>query len=152
MYIQNRLAMIIPGTAASMVLVAILLFNVSAGFSYPTLAIAAAPQEIESAPEISNANQADLQVPSESRLGCKVSSNYPQSILQWCDWITHYSERARPAPGLDRGFDLAGKRWRSFSILKKRCSRLDASYAKGRIGSRIQLCQRTLLRIEANYR
>ena len=100
MSIQSRLVMIIPGTLVSMIVVTVLLFNVSAGFSFPTSAAAAAPEASESLNLTSNASGSDLQAQLADNVSCKVSQRFPEAILQWCDWITHYSELRGLAPDL----------------------------------------------------
>ena len=100
MDIQNRLVMIIPGTIVSMVVVTILLFNVSAALSFPSLAVAAAPETIQNPSLASTINTSEPSTQSASGSGCNVSQSYPATILQWCDWITHYSELRGLAPDL----------------------------------------------------
>lgn len=100
MLFHSRLVIIVPLTIASMVLVGILLFNVSAGFSYPNLAIAAASEDGSldtSADSIDST--ASLAIP-QTENSCKVSPKFPETILQWCDWITHYSQLRGLSPDL----------------------------------------------------
>jgi soluble lytic murein transglycosylase-like protein len=92
--------MIIPGTIISMVVVTILLFNVSAGFSFPASAAAAAPEASKNPNLPTAANRSDLQAQPTGEASCKVSQSFPASILQWCEWITHYSEARGLAPDL----------------------------------------------------
>lgn len=100
MDLRSRMVMVIPATIASMVLLAIMLFNVSAGFSYPSRAIAAAPSTTE---DIDASNMLDSQqMPDQvlAETGCRVSASFPQSILQWCEWITHYADLRGLSPDL----------------------------------------------------
>lgn len=97
---RSRLFMIIPATLASMILLAILLFNVSAGFSYPSRAVAAAPQTWENNNTTNALESTNLSDPVQEETNCRVSTSYPQSILQWCEWITHYADLRGLSPDL----------------------------------------------------
>lgn len=100
MEFRSRLVMIAPLTIASMVLLVVLLFNVSAGFSYPNLAIAAAPQSKSLDTSVDSIVSSDSMVITQAETNCRVSPKFPETILQWCDWITHYSELRGLSPDL----------------------------------------------------
>lgn len=103
MDIRARMVMIVPGTLGSMILLTLLLLNITAGLSNPTLAFAAAAEVQFPALNHDNAtgSQADSGISTpEVEAACKVSIRYPESILQWCDWITHYSEKRGLSPDL----------------------------------------------------
>jgi len=100
---RARMVMIIPGTLGTMILLTLLLLNITAGLSNPTLAFAAAP-EVQVPPENNDHAEVSpvdnsISIP-QAQTACKVSSSFPESILQWCDWITQYSEKRGLSPDL----------------------------------------------------
>jgi soluble lytic murein transglycosylase-like protein len=100
---RARMVMIVPGTLGSMILLTLLLLNITSGLSNPTLAFAAAP-EVQVPPQNNGHTEVypianSISLP-QAQNACKVSSSYPESILQWCDWITHYSEKRSLSPDL----------------------------------------------------
>ena len=100
MEFHNRRVMILPMTMVSMMILVILLFNASASFSYPSLAVAAAPQDglSNDQPDIGSSEVLAEVIPSES--SCLVSPSYPESIRQWCDSISRYSALHGLSPDL----------------------------------------------------
>jgi soluble lytic murein transglycosylase-like protein len=87
---------------------ATLLFMVTAGFTYPAAAQVASPQPepvVEQAPppeEPGESPETDVDgVGSQYNSGeCRVSSSFPDRILQWCGLIVHYAEKRGLAPDL----------------------------------------------------
>lgn len=100
--------MVIQGTLLGSVLLAIGLFVISAGFSYPPPARAAAQSTPQ--PEIQEVTQGTVSIEEETTypvtgdqtatLNCGVSERFPQRILQWCDLITHYARKRGLPPDL----------------------------------------------------
>jgi len=107
--------LVIPGAIVGSLVVAMVLYMVSAGLSYPVAALAAGPlsdpamAEIEEAEaggevitvamEADGALQAELD-PGVAQEGCQVSSRFPEEVLQWCGIITHYANKRGLSPDL----------------------------------------------------
>lgn len=104
---------VFPGALLGSVVLALFAFLVTTGLSMPsTVPAAPAPesQPAGGAGELSPAelvaNQMEIQpeepsVENEEDPGdCDVSQKYPASILQWCDLITHFSDKNNLDPDL----------------------------------------------------
>jgi hypothetical protein len=104
---------VFPGALFGSVVLALFAFMVTTGLSKPA-ALPAAPAP-ESQPPGSNAElspgellaqQLEVQAvqpasePNEGTGDCDVSEKYPGSILQWCDLITHFSDKNNLEPDL----------------------------------------------------
>jgi len=104
MYSAPRL--VIQSTVIGAALLAVILFFVSAGFSYPTPVQAAAPVPAQpeglEPPAQTISEEAALTAAQEqtSAETCAVSARFPEEIRQWCDLITHYARKRGLPPDL----------------------------------------------------
>jgi hypothetical protein len=103
--------LVIPGAILGSLLLAAVLYLVTAGLSYPTAALAAeevgeptpaaapAGEVIAVDQEADGALEAEVD-PDISQVNCEVSDEFPVDILQWCGIITHYSNKRGFPPDL----------------------------------------------------
>jgi soluble lytic murein transglycosylase-like protein len=101
--------LVIPGTLISGSALAIFLFLITAGMTFPaTLNSSITLPDLQSgsaaaATGLLQANLADpvaeASLPSEST-GCQVSGKFPPKILQWCELITSYAIQNSLSPDL----------------------------------------------------
>jgi soluble lytic murein transglycosylase-like protein len=101
--------LVIPGTIICSALLAILLFVLSAGTSYPPPTIVKAADALVATPAPPNDGQssndgsspAGINTNSElSNSGCQVSNLFPAAVLQWCSIISTDSEQYSLDPNL----------------------------------------------------
>ncbi len=108
--------LVIPGAIVGSLVVALILYTVSASLSYPASALAAGPLSDPAMAEAAATAEAGGEVIAvemeadgalEAELdsgvaqeGCQVSSRFPDDILQWCEVITHYANKRALSPDL----------------------------------------------------
>lgn len=108
--------LVIPGALLGSLSLAVILYMLAAGLTYPVSALAAEPVEapvaaVEEPPadpgadlipvdmEADGALEAEVD-PEIAQEGCEVSDRFPDEILQWCNLITHYSNKRGFPPDL----------------------------------------------------
>ena len=107
MTIGSRL--VIQGTIFGCILLAGFLYFLTAGVSYPQLALAASPnqpapastqaapmQDLAAKPEASGDGAGELPVKGQ----CEISDRFPESVQRWCDLITYYAKLSGLSPDL----------------------------------------------------
>lgn len=99
---------ILFGSLAGAVLLSLFLYTISAGSAYST-ALANTLESSSSDMQPIQATKIEVHVNSLEKsnhldgadlIECKVNSSFPDSILRWCDPITHYSEKRGLDPDL----------------------------------------------------
>jgi soluble lytic murein transglycosylase-like protein len=88
---------VFPGALFGSVILALFAFLVTAGVTLPVSLSPAAPAAAEQAGDpqgLLASEELDQSAveQAEERGDCDVSENYPETILQWCELITHFSD------------------------------------------------------------
>lgn len=101
--------LVIPGTIICSTLLAVLLFVLSAGTSYPpptmvkaAEAIQATPSPADSGKNEPDSSQAGVDISSADQpvSGCAISNRFPTGVLQWCSIISSYASKYGLEPNL----------------------------------------------------
>jgi hypothetical protein len=101
--------LVIPGTIICSTLLAVLLFIISAGTSYPPPTVVkaadaapATPAPAESGVNEQDSSQAEVENPSSvlPAGGCQLSNRFPAGVLQWCNLIGTYASKYALDPNL----------------------------------------------------
>ncbi len=93
MYIGPKLVVI--GAISGAVFLSLSLYTLAAGLSYD--AALAGMNSIENAVTSPNQDEHSAQTAGS---GCEVSSQFPESVLRWCDQITHHAKENSLSPDL----------------------------------------------------
>jgi len=97
--------LVIQGVIIGSVVLAVVLFMLTAGISYSSLAavdnVTNDDMQVKQ-PEIQDSVAAGSPAPEQSvsKVGCSLSDRFPANILQWCDLITHYANKRGIPPNL----------------------------------------------------
>jgi hypothetical protein len=101
--------LVIPGTIICSTLLAILLFILPAGTSYPPPMIVKAADGVSSTPQPAELGQSntDGSMPAagnsnsgQTTSGCQISNRFPAAVLQWCNIVSTYTDKYGLDPNL----------------------------------------------------
>lgn len=93
---------ILFGSLMSALTLSLFLYSISVGSAIPADSEALVSQPVlATRVELTMNETPDASIPDSGvDIGCKVSAKYPDSILQWCELITHYADKRGLEPDL----------------------------------------------------